>query len=143
MLHPLTRRALPAADPFDHLFRQLFHDSLHAVGSNALFPRINVRDQDDRIVVTASLPGFDTSALDLKLEGNKLTLSGKLAGASERPGLRHVRRERHAGSFSREVRVPTPVDAERVTAQLVDGILTVELPKASEVRARAIPIANS
>ena len=73
---------------------------------------------------------------------------GELSLSVERPDVRqenvtYHRRERPLGSFTRVLRLPTDVDADNVEAQLRDGVLTLRLPKAENVKARKITVATA
>jgi HSP20 family protein len=80
--------------------------------------------------------------LDINLEGETLTLQGKRNYAGiEGEGLSYHRREIESGSFNRAIALPLKVDVEAVGATLVNGILTITLPKAVEARPRQINVA--
>ena len=74
-----------------------------------------------------------------------LTISGTRAPtlpAKEKAQLRVFSAERLSGTFSRSVRLPEHVDAEKIEASYADGVLAVTVPKAAGARARTIPIVN-
>jgi len=108
-----------------------------------VFPPVNLTQDKDTFYVRCELPGIDPGALDISALGNKLTLSGKREIADPGEGASYHRREREAGSFSRSLTLPTEFDAERVTADYRDGILTVTLPKAEAAKPRQISVKTS
>ena len=85
------------------------------------------------------VPGADPDSLSVSVEGRALTVAGERAGVPD-DAVRRLARERSAGSFSRTLELPAPVDAEHVEARYRDGVLLVTLPKAAEARARKIDI---
>ena len=73
---------------------------------------------------------------------NELTLKFTRP-AVEKEGVTYHRRERPAGSFIRVLRLPVPVDAGRVAAEMRDGVLTVTLPKAASAKPRKIEVLSA
>ena len=104
-----------------------------------VFPALNVWADDDALYVEAEIPGLPLDALELSVMGDELTISGDRHEVIE-DGVTHHRRERGTGPFSRVVRLPVPVDAEKVEAKLEHGVLLVTLPKAEAVRPRKIEV---
>lgn len=90
---------------------------------------VDVTDHEDRYVVTADLPGYDTDDIDVKLVAGSLQIEAdrELVADEEEPD--YLRRERRRESVSRRIPIPEPVDADGITASHDAGVLTVELPK--------------
>ena len=105
-----------------------------------VFPPLNIREESDRIVITAELPGVKAEDLEISFEGETLALQGRRAERSEDGKRSYHRREIQCGSFSRAVSLPVKVDAERIDAKLADGVLRVTLMKAAEVTPRRIEV---
>jgi HSP20 family protein len=106
------------------------------------WPRSNLIDAGAQLVLTAELPGL--SDRDVKIEATQdgLTFSGERR--SEAPaGYSVHRQERPSFRFSRSVAFPCKVDTERTTASLVNGVLTVTIPKAPEAQPRHITVKAS
>lgn len=102
-------------------------------------PPVNVWEDQDSLQVELELPGVKSDQIELSV------VSGELSIKVERPeitqeGVTYHRRERGSGSFARVLRLPVDVDTERVGAQLVDGVLTITLPKAEAARPRKIDV---
>jgi HSP20 family protein len=107
--------------------------------SAASWPRFNVHDAGANLVVTADVPGMTENDLVVSLEDGVLTVSGeRKAFAPE--GYAVHRRERAALQFARSVALPVKIDAERTTAAVKDGVLTITLAKAPEARPRQIAV---
>lgn len=102
-------------------------------------PRFEVRDDGEAFVLRAELPGIPAKNLELTLTGQVLKL--RAARSVEVPeGFVAHRRERGAFDLTRSISLPTRIDAERVTAEAKDGIVTVTLPKAAEAKPRSITV---
>jgi HSP20 family protein len=98
-----------------------------------------VFESEDRFVVMMELPGLTQDDVQLQHHEGRLTVSG-VRRERESPCEQFHRIERGHGSFSRTLQFPVPVDAERITADLRDGVLTVTCLKASDASARRIHI---
>jgi HSP20 family protein len=106
-------------------------------------PAIDVVEKKDAYVLYAELPGVDASQVDIKFEQNVLTLRGtkpSLLSAEKDGELRVFAAERASGSFERSLRLPEFVDADKISADFANGLLTVTVPKAQAAQARRIEI---
>lgn len=103
-------------------------------------PALEVTEAESEFVVTVELPGVKTSDVKVTLDDDVLTISGerKYEGTKESE-LRLS--ERAYGKFERSVRLPAPVQADKVEASGKEGILTVTLPKTEEAKPREIKVA--
>ncbi|GAB3668891.1 Hsp20/alpha crystallin family protein [Halopiger thermotolerans] len=91
---------------------------------------LDLADEGEAFVVTVDVPGYDTDDLEIRLEGETLSVRGEREREEEAgDDENYIRRERAVQSFSRQVRLPEPVDADEVSATVNNGILTVRLPK--------------
>ena len=103
------------------------------------FPRTNFYDNGTAFALTLDVPGLKENDLKLTLTNDVLTVSGsRKADAPE--GYSVHRQERSAYQFSRSYALPTKVDPEKVSASLKDGVLTITLEKAPEVKPRQISV---
>lgn len=105
-------------------------------------PRMDLRETEGRVELTAELPGLTEDDIHIDLEDDVLTVSGEKKSSAEThdKGFRMV--ERRYGSFSRSVRLPAGVKADGIKASLKQGVLTVTAPLEAGAAARkvAIPI---
>lgn len=92
-------------------------------------PPIDVLETADAYIVIAELPGVRREDLDIHIDDGRLTLAGS-RGERELACEQYHRIERGHGAFSRTFQLPLPVDADRINADLRDGVLTVTCPKA-------------
>ena len=125
----------------DHLFVTL-SDGLSPwgglVGAGG-FPAVNVWEDDQNVYAEAELPGLKMQDLEILACGSELTIRGERKNGVSGEATYH-RRERGTGSFVRVLRLPVPVDAEKIEAALKAGVLTVTLPKAEAARPRRIEV---
>ena len=103
------------------------------------FPAMNVWESGEELYAEAELPGVKGENLEISVIGNELTLKGDRPEVQTEGQMYH-RRERGEGSFTRVVRLPVEVDAERVEASLKDGVLLIKLPKAETAKPRKIQV---
>jgi HSP20 family protein len=107
-------------------------------------PRFDVRETKDAYVFKADVPGVAEKDLDVQLTGNVLTISGerKIEADGAPNGERYFAAERTYGKFSRAFSLPEGIDAERVSADVKDGVLTLVVPKRPEVQPRRITVGS-
>ena len=108
------------------------------LGAGAL--PIDVEETDEKVTVTASLPGLDADEIKVTAQDGVLTIAGESARESEEKAGCYVVRERRAGSVRRSLRLPEVVDAEKAESAYENGVLTVTLPKQEEKKARKIEV---
>lgn len=105
-------------------------------------PRLDIYEKDNKVVVKADLPGMDKKDINIRLEGDILTISGdkKLEREVKKDDYYHV--ERSYGKIQRSVRLPHGLKEDQIKASYRDGVLTVEIPKSDEEveRGRSIEI---
>ena len=104
------------------------------------FPPINIWLSENSVVVTAELPGVTGEDVNLSLQEDVLTLSGKREPKSQEQNVSWQRRERAYGSFSRAVQLPFRVDPDKVQARFNDGVLEIELQRLEADRPKKIEI---
>jgi HSP20 family protein len=105
-----------------------------------VFPPINITQDDDNFYLRAEVPGIKPNELSISAVRNRVSLAGKREIQQEHERVSYHRKERAEGTFNRTVTLPTEVNAERVDARYVDGILTLTLPKAEEAKPRQITV---
>ena len=104
-----------------------------------LFP-VDVYETDDEVTVKASLPGVQPDDVEISVTGNKLTIKGKSSEESEETGSTYHRQELRRGAFYRALRLPSRVDADQADATFENGVLSLRLPKAADVRPKVIEV---
>jgi HSP20 family protein len=106
---------------------------------NGWTPAIDVYQTNDDVVALVELPGMKKEDIELSLHDGMLTISGERKSETQ-DGEKTQRTERFVGKFRRSISLPTRVDAGKVSATYKDGILTVTLPKAEEVKPKQIQV---
>ncbi|MDX1673492.1 MAG: Hsp20/alpha crystallin family protein [Longimicrobiales bacterium] len=106
-------------------------------------PPVDVEETGDELILTAELPGMDRENIDIELEDGVLTIQGEKKEEQKDEGTQGLLYERRWGSFTRRFTLPRAVDANNITANYENGILTIRVPKAEEAKGRKIEIAGS
>lgn len=109
-------------------------------GGESITPPIDVHETADEIVVTASLPGMKSEDVEITMTGQNLHLRGEFKADERIERDQYLYRERRFGSFSRNIQLPVRVQGEKADATFTDGVLTLRIPKAEEVKPRQIRI---
>ena len=129
-------------DPLSDLLAIQQRLDRYAPGPVGWKPAVDIRETSDQYIVTAEVPGMSRQDLDILVHDGRVTISGVRRERTPQCEQYH-RVERGHGSFSRTFQLPVPVDGERVTADLRDGVLTVVCPKAANGTARRIQVSSS
>ena len=98
---------------------------------------INVREEDEAYVLSALVPGMSADELNIQVLEDVVHIKAERK-ADE--GEDFLVRELPAGPLTRALRLPTPIDADHVEADVTNGILTLRLPKAQSARPKQIKI---
>ena len=133
------REMMTLREAMDRLFDDAFTRPL-TINGGFTTPAIDMYQTDDEVVVKATLPGLKAEDVDITVTGETLTLLGEYKQENEQKNTRYHIREQHSGSFERSLRLPTVVKADHAQADFSDGILTVTLPVAEEVKPKSISI---
>jgi HSP20 family protein len=133
------RNAMTLSEALDRLFDEAF--IMPRNGGMMTMPSIDMVENDDNVVVKAEIPGFNPENVDVRVEGNVLSLRGEYKQESEKQeGQYHVR-ERRMSSFNRTIPLPAEVNADKATAEFENGVLTLTLPKHETAKPKRISIA--
>jgi HSP20 family protein len=120
-----------------------FNEMTRGRGSNDMMaPAFDVRETEDAYLIEADLPGFDEQDVDVSVAGNRLTVSGKRENKTENKRESYYYSERSYGSFSRSFVLPEGTDSERIEADMKNGVLTPQVPKAAATQPRKIQLSK-
>jgi HSP20 family protein len=97
-------------------------------------------ETSDDLMVNFELPGVPEKEISLSVTGDLLTVKGEREFGHQLRDDNCIHMERVYGKFERSIRLPMPVQADRVSATYRDGVLAVRLPKTEEVRPKEIKI---
>ncbi len=135
---------VPFTHDFDSMYERFFREPFLPLkmftASDKWLPRIDIRDKDNRIVVTAEIPGMDKEAIDVSLKGRFLTIKGEKTTEDKKEKKGFFRRERSYGFFERSVQLPDEVDEASVKAKYKRGVLTLDMKKMGKYSAKTIPV---
>jgi len=135
----------PAMRPeFDRMFDRFFNTPLWPLTTPRLEtgwePVLDFSETPKEFVVRLEIPGAARDDLDVNLDGNLLTLSGKREFHKEQKDEEFPWEEREEGRFMRTLRLPSAVDEAKILANYSDGVLMVRLPKAEPAAKSKIAI---
>jgi HSP20 family protein len=103
-------------------------------------PAVDVQEAKDAFLVRADLPGVDPKDIDITMENGVLTLRGRRESEVRREEQGYRRIERISGEFFRRFALPDSADAEAITAQASNGVLTIRIGKRAEVQPRRVEV---
>jgi len=126
-------------DEVDRLFTPTMRRTRWAAPTS-LGLAIDVGENEEGYIVKAAVPGVSSDDLDITLEDGVLTIKGEVKADENIDNDQYHVRERRYGSFSRSVRFPVAVNAEAIEATYENGILTLNIPKAEEVKPKRIAV---
>lgn len=125
-------------------FNQMFeNDYFHGEEDTAIScwtPATDIFESKDDFVLKVELPGISKDDVNIEFENGILTINGERKEEKEVKEEDLHRVERCYGTFSRSFRLPKNVNDKKISAKMKDGILELKVPKAEEVKAKAIPI---
>jgi HSP20 family protein len=101
---------------------------------------VDMYETDDSVVIKTAIPGVKAEDIDVSITGDTLTVKAETKGEEEIKRESYLRRERRFGSYCRSVTLPGGLQADKAEADYSDGILTLTLPKAEEVKPKSIKV---
>ena len=123
------------------MMRDFFEDepsllSMSDLGENAtaFVPRLDLQETDDKITLSAELPGLTDKDVEVSVDKEYLTVKGEKKEEKETKDAGRYFTERRFGSFERTIRLPASVDKDKISAKFDKGVLTVEVPKCPEAK---------
>ncbi|HLO27756.1 MAG TPA: Hsp20/alpha crystallin family protein [Anaerolineales bacterium] len=135
-----VREMMTLREAMDRLFDDAFTRPINLRDGGLSAPAIDMYQTDDEVVVKAALPGFKADDVQINVTGEVLTIRGELKHEEEKKDKAWHIREQRWGSFERSVTLPTDVVADKANADFANGILTITLPKAEEVKPKTITV---
>jgi len=124
----------------DDLWRNLTGEKEFLPMKEEWMPAVDVSETKDSLIVKAEIPGMESKDIDISLSGDLLTIKGEKKQKTEEKKENYHRIETRYGAFSRTIRVPVPVNSEKIKASYDNGVLKITLPKKEEVKAKQIEI---
>jgi HSP20 family protein len=118
-------------EAMDRLFDDAFTRPINLRDGGWSAPAVDMYQTDDEVVVKVALPGFKADEVQINVTGDVLTLRGEMKHEEEKKDKAWHLREHRWGSFERSIALPTDFE---------NGILTITLPKAEEVKPKTISV---
>lgn len=125
---------------------RLFEDSFISPRSGFLAPLtggnlpLDIYETDQDVVVKASMPGVKSEDVEVSVVGDTLTIKGETKSESEVEDGCYYCHERRQASFQRTVTLPSVTVPDKAEAKMENGVLTLTLPKAEEVKPKSIKV---
>jgi len=125
---------------FDEFFNGFPVSGSLAQKREGWIPAVDILERDGNLILRAELPGMNEKEIELKIEGQVLTLKGERKIETEESKANYHSRESHYGTFSRSFSLPETVEGDKIKAEYKHGILTVTIPQKPAVQPREIPV---
>ena len=125
---------------FDRIFNRVSRGPAARDGTVHAASPLDVVQEDDSIVVRASLPGIDPKDIDVTIEEGVLTIKGETRSETEENTEDYLLRERRAGRFHRRLRLPDYVDTDNAEPVYENGVVTITFPKLEAKKAKRLQI---
>lgn len=113
----------------ENFFDNLFGSNKDA---NTTLPSVNIADEDAAFDLQVALPGLSKDDIKLEVSNNILIISAHKENSSEQKGVNWLRREFIQSSYYRAFSLPAEADAEKISAKMENGLLTIRVGKKKE-----------
>ncbi|HEY0661066.1 MAG TPA: Hsp20/alpha crystallin family protein [Lysobacter sp.] len=134
-------------DPVKQIFDRLFEGSLFqntadesSVVTSQWVPRVDIKEEADRFLLYADIPGVDPQDIEVQMDKGLLTIKGERREEKVHETERYSRIERRHGLFHRRFALPDSADPDGITASGHNGVLTISIPKRPESTPRRIQV---
>ncbi len=135
-----AREMMTLRDAMDRLFDDAFTRPLRLHDGQMSMLAVDMYQTDNEVVVKAAIPGVKADEVQISVTGEVLTIKGETREKEEVKEKAYHIREQRWGMFERTIALPTDVVADKAKADFENGILTITLPKAEEVKPKTISI---
>lgn len=132
--------------PFNHFDRMVDAFFKGGVQDDGSFfpatwsPAVDVAEHENNYVVNVELPGINKDNVKITMHENVLTIEGEKKAEKEEKGKNYHLVERSYGSFKRSFSLPKNVKSDAIEAEYINGVLSVSIPKAEEVKPKQIEV---
>ena len=131
---------LSLREAMSQLMEESFVQPTAAQGGKNFVPALDLCETAEGYLVEAALPGVKPEDVEVTVENNVLTIKGETRQEVDEKKRNFHRVERRFGSFQRTIGLPTTVKADAIKADLTNGVLRLEIPKAEEAKPRKISV---
>ncbi len=126
----MTRDKNTGLDLFNMFFNDLYKQNF--AETNSTLPATNIKETDKEFIIELAVPGKDKKDFNIELNNNVLVISSEVENKKEEEKDNYTRREYYYGSFQRSFTLPEEVEAEKISAEYVNGELKIHIPKKEE-----------
>lgn len=119
---------------FNEMLESFFNTDFNPVFNTSDTPAVNVVETKDNYKLEVAVPGMSKENMKINVDGNMLTVSGKNETKNSEEKENYTRKEFSFSSFFRTFTLPDTVDADKISADYVNGILNVVIPKKDEAK---------
>ena len=136
-------RANPLQEEIKQVFDRFFNEAegdASSVVTSQWVPRVDIKEEPNRFVILADLPGVDPNAIEVHMDKGILSIRGERHSEDRTEGERYSRVERAHGVFYRRFALPESADPEGVSATGRHGVLEITIPKRPETTPRRISV---
>ncbi|ODS62408.1 MULTISPECIES: Hsp20/alpha crystallin family protein [unclassified Arenimonas] len=129
-------------DEIKQVFDKFFNEDADAssVVTSQWMPRVDIKEESDRFLIQADLPGVDPNEIEVQMDKGILSIKGERKTESVTEGDRYSRIERAHGVFYRRFALPDSANPEGITATGKHGVLEISIPKRPETTPRRIQV---
>lgn len=122
-----------------HVFNRFFADG---DASGEWTPRVDIREEDQRFVIFADVPGVQPKDIEISMDKGILSIKGERKSETKEDNSKLTRVERSYGAFQRSFALPDSANAEGITAAGKHGVLEISIPKKAQAAPRRIEITH-
>ena len=134
--------------PVDSLLDRFFNEAVPAFGQdfgveffgNNSYPKVDVKDYDDKITIEAEIPGLAKEDVSVDLESQVLTITGGKREVKDDEGARYIRKELKRSSFKRSFKLGDNMNVKKIQADFDNGLLLVTVPKREKDEPKKVKI---
>lgn len=130
-------------DEIKQVFDKFFNadaDDASSVVTSQWMPRVDIKEEADRFLILADLPGVDPGEIEVQMDKGILSIKGERKTEAVTESERYSRVERAHGVFYRRFALPDSANPEGVTATGKHGVLEIAIPKRPETTPRRIQV---
>jgi len=113
-----------------------------ALTTSQFAPPVDVYEDEGKLTIKMDVPGIDAKDLDIRVDGNLLTITGERKFESDEKKENFRRVEREYGFFSRSFTLPASADTDNISADFENGMLRIDIAKRADSRAKQIKVAE-
>ncbi len=142
--HPIWSNPNPLQEEIKQVFEKFFNNDSDTDASSVVtsqwVPRVDVKEEAERFVIFADLPGVDPKSIEVNMDKGILSIKGERQAESRTENERYSRVERAHGVFYRRFALPESANPDGIAAVGKNGVLEITIPKRPETTPRRISV---